>query len=115
MVPSQNQEKTHMDREVYVSVGAAIRARRDAIGMTQAHLAESAGLSRTSVTNIERGGQALLVHQLLELARVLRVSPASLLPNTKLTGKLDELQPMSGTIKALLDKLEEPPSRKRQR
>jgi transcriptional regulator with XRE-family HTH domain len=104
-----------MDREIYVGVGAAIRARRDAIGMTQADLAERVGLSRTSVTNIERGGQALLVHQLLELAKVLRVSPESLLPSTKPADKLDESELMSGTIKALLDRLEEPSSRKRKR
>jgi transcriptional regulator with XRE-family HTH domain len=104
-----------MDHEVYVSVGAAIRARRDAVGMTQAQLAEKAGLSRTSVTNIERGGQALLVHQLLELAKVLRVSPASFLPSAKPADKLDESQRMSGTIKALLDRLEEPSSRKQKR
>lgn len=67
--------------EIYETIGAAIRKRREAIGMTQAVLANEVGLSRTSVTNIERGGQALLVHQLLDLARALRISPQALLPS----------------------------------
>ncbi|WP_409362764.1 helix-turn-helix domain-containing protein [Bradyrhizobium sp. CIR18] len=104
-----------MKQNIYASIGAAIRARRDAVGLTQAQVAEKSGLSRTTLTNIERGGQALLVHQLLDLARVLRVSPGSLLPSTTLSTVGQEDDPVPDTIKALLDRLEEPSSQRRRR
>jgi transcriptional regulator with XRE-family HTH domain len=101
-----------MPDDVYAAIGSAIRARRDAIAMTQKALAELTGLSRTSITNIERGGQAVLVHQLLELAKALRVPPTSLLPN--LLPKADPSRTqVSGEFKALLDRLETPSVRRR--
>ncbi len=60
-----------MADEVYARIGAAIRARRDAAGLTQSSLAEMTGLKRTSVTNIESGGQAITLLQLMEVARAL--------------------------------------------
>ena len=102
-----------MADDVYAEIGGAIRARRGAIGMTQKALAELTGLSRTSITNIERGGQALLVHQLLELAKALRVLPNSLLPHAPSKTGLRAEQEFSGEIKALLDRLETPSVRRR--
>ena len=104
-----------MPNEVYANIGAAVRKRRDAIGMTQKALAERTGLSRTSITNIERGGQALLVHQLLELAKALRVTPTALLPVTISKEDANQPQELSGEFKALLDRLETPSVRRRSR
>lgn len=103
-----------MHRELYERIGFALRKQRDKIGMTQATLAELSGLSRTSVTNIERGGQALLVHQLLELAKALGVSPASLLA-TESNAKESAPGQVTEEIKTLLDRLEDSPSRSRSR
>ena len=100
-----------MPESIYATIGQAIRSRRDLLGMTQATLADRAGLSRTSVTNIERGGQALLVHQLLEIARALRVSPAGLLPSvTAQSEKLDQDVPEE--VQTLLRRLDESPRRR---
>jgi transcriptional regulator with XRE-family HTH domain len=66
--------------KVYEAIGGAIRRRRELIGMTQATLAQKVGLSRPSITNIERGGQALFVHQILDLSRALGVGVTALLP-----------------------------------
>lgn len=76
--------------------------------MTQTALAELTGLSRTTVTNIERGGQALLVHQLLELAKALGVSPENLLPSDS-NAKQSNREPVTDEIKALLDRLNDSP------
>lgn len=65
---------------VYTALGAAIRTRREAIGMTQDALAARVGLARTSVTNIERGRQAIMVHQLLRFSDALGIAPVKLLP-----------------------------------
>src|SRR5689334_12530048 len=68
-----------MVADMYAQIGAEIRHRREALGLSQAQLAEKVGVGRTSITMIERGSQAILVHQLLEIARALRVSPDRLL------------------------------------
>ena len=68
-----------MAAEIYAHIGAAIRRRRDALGLSQAQLADRVGLIRTSITMIERGAQALQVHQLIDIAKALRVSPDKLL------------------------------------
>jgi transcriptional regulator with XRE-family HTH domain len=76
---SQTTEGRLVAGEIYSKVGAAIRSKRDEIGMTQSALAERTGLGRTSITNIERGGQSILVHQLVEIAKVLKADPRDFL------------------------------------
>ncbi|MGI3904022.1 MAG: helix-turn-helix domain-containing protein [Janthinobacterium lividum] len=58
---------------MYALIGSLIRRHRDQVGMTQAQLAVQVGLSRTSITNIERGRQPLLVHQLCQITERLGV------------------------------------------
>jgi transcriptional regulator with XRE-family HTH domain len=65
--------------DIYAKVGAAIRSKRDELGMTQVSLADRTGLSRTSITNIEKGGQSILLHQLVDIARALRADPRDFL------------------------------------
>jgi len=102
--------------EIYSLIGAEIRKRRDALGMTQGTLAQKARLARTSVTNIERGGQALFVHQLVELAGALGISASNLLPDTSAIIKdRGEPKPVSRKIKSLLDRLEHPSTGSRSR
>lgn len=48
--------------------------------MTQEQLAKHAKLSRTSIVNIEKGGQQILLHTVVGIARALNVSVADLLP-----------------------------------
>lgn len=64
----------------YEDLGRAIRARREALEITQAELGARIGLSRTSVTNIECGRQRLLIDQFCRLAQVLRCERDELLP-----------------------------------
>lgn len=51
--------------------------------MTQEELGRQVGLTRTSITNIERGRQRVQVHTLYAIAGALRVQPAELLPGTE--------------------------------
>ncbi len=48
--------------------------------LTQAELGGAVGLTRTSITNIERGRQRILVHTLFEIAAELGIEPRDLLP-----------------------------------
>jgi transcriptional regulator with XRE-family HTH domain len=53
---------------------------RERAGLTQEDLAREVGLTRTSITNIERGRQKLLIHALFAIAQALGVPAVSLLP-----------------------------------
>jgi transcriptional regulator with XRE-family HTH domain len=93
--------------EIYARIGGAIRARRESLGLSQAQLADRIGLGRTSITMIERGAQALLVHQFLQLAGALRSSPSELLGEAMHQTELNLDAPVAGTpeIEDLLKEL----------
>lgn len=98
----------------YAEVGRRIRQTREERGLTQEALAELVSLTRTSITNIEKGRQKILAHTLVDLATALRVAPATLLPesNTTADSELDELlkkrsRAEQDWIKAAIGSLEE--------
>lgn len=67
-------------QDFYSGLGRRIREVRQKNNLTQEALASLVSLTRTSVTNIEKGRQQVLVHTLVEIAAALKVSPESLLP-----------------------------------
>ncbi len=98
----------------YAEVGRRIRQTREERGLTQEALAELVSLTRTSITNIEKGRQKILAHTLVDLATALRVAPATLLPESSTTAdsELDELlkersRAEQDWIKAAIGSLEE--------
>jgi transcriptional regulator with XRE-family HTH domain len=68
------------NREFYAAVGRCIAAARQS-QMTQEALAKKVSLTRTSIINIEKGRQQVLLHNLVDIARALQVSPAELIPH----------------------------------
>jgi transcriptional regulator with XRE-family HTH domain len=64
----------------YAEVGRRVRLARERAGLTQDVLAGRVALSRTSVTNIEKGRQKVLLHTLCNLADALGVTPEVLMP-----------------------------------
>lgn len=67
------------NKHFYIALGRRIADVRQA-RMTQDELAKAVSLSRTSIINIEKGRQQVLVHTLASISRVLGVSPDKLLP-----------------------------------
>jgi transcriptional regulator with XRE-family HTH domain len=70
------------DRRVspaHEALGRAIRARREAAGMSQAELASRCALHRTYVGGIERGERNVSFSNLLKLAHALDARPSELL------------------------------------
>jgi transcriptional regulator with XRE-family HTH domain len=59
--------------------------------LTQQEVAERVGLTRTSITNIERGAQHIALHQLYLLAAAVGLEPEQLLPEHD--GTIEELLP----------------------
>jgi transcriptional regulator with XRE-family HTH domain len=74
----------HRD-QFYIELGDRLRVKREKSGLTQAEVAEAAGISRTSLTNIEGGRQRILVDQLALICN-------------KLNAPVDEIMP-TGAIK----------------
>jgi transcriptional regulator with XRE-family HTH domain len=91
---------------LYLEFGSKLKASRKQAGLTQQELADRAGLQRTTVTNIESGGQRIALHQLYELASAVGLKPGDLLPEQSLA--LEDL--VSETV---LEKLPEDEAERR--
>ncbi len=72
--------RSEENRDFYAAIGrriADIRKNK----MTQETLAAELKLTRTSVINIEKGRQQILLHTLIDIARALQISPTDLIPD----------------------------------
>jgi transcriptional regulator with XRE-family HTH domain len=58
--------------------GAAVRARRLELNMSQEALAAESGLHRTYVGDVERGERNVSLRNIVQLARALKTTPFSL-------------------------------------
>jgi transcriptional regulator with XRE-family HTH domain len=65
---------------LYALLGFKIRQVREEKRISQARLAEKVGLTRTSVTNLEKGRQRIPLHVLYQVAKALDVEAGALLP-----------------------------------
>ncbi|HEV2800972.1 MAG TPA: ImmA/IrrE family metallo-endopeptidase [Pyrinomonadaceae bacterium] len=65
---------------LYFQIGEKIRTGRERSQLTQEDLARKVGLTRTSITNIEKGQQRVQVHTLYTIAEFLDISIYELLP-----------------------------------
>ncbi|MFF5006962.1 helix-turn-helix domain-containing protein [Streptomyces phaeochromogenes] len=79
----------------YVSVGDRIRGARSAARLTQAQLATSLGLARSSIANIESGRQRLPLHVFALISETLNVNVAELLPDLREEQSTPELSNIS--------------------
>jgi transcriptional regulator with XRE-family HTH domain len=70
-------------KDFYTAIGRLVRAAREQAGLTQDGLACGIGLTRPSITNIEKGRQKLLLHTFYDLAATLGIAPAALLPKSR--------------------------------
>lgn len=70
-----------MDSKLYRVFGSRLRALREEKSVTQEELARRVDLSRTSITNIEKGRQRIMLHQVLELAEALDADLGALIPH----------------------------------
>lgn len=96
-----------MDK-VYREIGERIRALRSATRLTQAEVAEKAGLDASFFGQLERGANVPSLRSLYAIAAALSVEPADLLPRI---GKDDKGR--DPVLKALDAALERLPARRR--
>lgn len=55
-----------------MNIGANIRSRREALGLSQAHVAEETGITQAMLCQIERGTKNPSLQVSLEIARILQ-------------------------------------------
>jgi transcriptional regulator with XRE-family HTH domain len=77
---------------VYAAIGQRVLSERMRAGWTQQDLACQAGLSRTSIANVELGRQRLMLHQIVMLADVFSISVGELVGLTIDTRGTDEVK-----------------------
>lgn len=63
---------------VYTALAEVVRNLRFSAGMTQQETATALGMSRPSLANIESGRQRVLLGDVFEFARVLKIEPQEL-------------------------------------
>lgn len=66
---------------LYKEFGRDLKKARREADLTQKQVADRVGLTRTSITNIERGNQHIALHQLFLLASAVGCHPTELLPD----------------------------------
>lgn len=76
---------SHDAENLYMAIGKRIREARVKLSLTQEELAAALRMSRTSVTNIEKGRQHVLVHTLYAIASVLKIDVRQLLPGSEIS------------------------------
>lgn len=81
--PTNTLSRSQMQRAatppIYKAIGARIKEKRTAAGLSQSALAQRIGTNRPSLTLIEHGQQKCAVHELLAIAEVLNVPVCELL------------------------------------
>jgi len=91
-------------QKLYEAVGRRVREARKAAKLTQEDLASRVSLTRTSVTNIEKGRQKLLLHTLFELASAMKTPVNRLIPESEPAERVQiERELNSGLSKAERD------------
>ena len=75
-----NAKVNESQKTLYIELGKKIKNARGT-RLSQADLAKASSLSRTSITNIEKGRQHLPLHTLYTIANALEISIGDLLPN----------------------------------
>lgn len=65
--------------DLYPAVGTQLRDLRDRRGLTQQQVALPAGLTRSSIANIERGAQHMPLHTWVAICQLLDADPADVI------------------------------------
>jgi transcriptional regulator with XRE-family HTH domain len=86
----------------YIELGRRISHRRRQLNKTQEELAIAVGLKRTSITNLEKGRQKVLIHTLVEVANCLQIGVCELIPDQPGTTRRGMAGLESETLEILL-------------
>lgn len=97
-----------MNETLYPALGMAVRKHREQLGLSQSALGSRVKMARTTITNIEAGGQNIMMHQFVELANALRVKPVELLEEIGDLQAPESAEEQDPAMESLLMKLTKP-------
>lgn len=63
-----------MNENFRIKLGLLIDKKRDELGFTQEYLAQKAGTTKATISNIERGAHKILLEHFIAIAKVLNIS-----------------------------------------
>jgi DNA-binding XRE family transcriptional regulator len=69
--------------KLYLHIGTQIAETRQRTWMSQECLARAVGVSRSTISTIEKGAQQVYVHTLVKIAAVLKINLENLLPDNE--------------------------------
>ncbi|CAG0972955.1 partial HTH-type transcriptional regulator ImmR, partial [Gammaproteobacteria bacterium] len=95
-------------------LGTRVRSLRQQRGITQVELAQALGLTQSNVSAIERGARGITIHQVVELARVLRASTDEILGQSSQAGQKTTLPIKDRRFLRRLQMIEQLPKRDQQ-
>jgi transcriptional regulator with XRE-family HTH domain len=95
-------------------LGTRLRSLRQQRGITQVELAAAMRLTQSNVSAIERGARGITIHQVVELAKILRVSADEVLGLASATANKGAPAPKDRRILRRLQLIERLPKRDRQ-
>ncbi len=81
-MPNMSRLKISGDLQPHVAFGRAVRARREALGISQETLAERCDLDRTYISGVERGRRNPTVQAVYRLAGGLDIPAGDLIADT---------------------------------
>lgn len=93
-----------MEDPLYQMFGSRVRALREKRNVTQEELGRRVDLSRTSIVNIEKGRQRVLLHQVVEIADALDSKPSELMP--KAASRADDQPQLRDDVAQLIHAIE---------
>ncbi|MFZ7235044.1 helix-turn-helix domain-containing protein [Avibacterium avium] len=88
------------DKQLLLSVGQTIAKYRQAVGLTQAQLAEILEISNDAVSRMERGKSVPNILRLLELSEIFHCEIADLLTNSS-NRSMDQARQLEQLLKGL--------------
>jgi len=97
-----------MNDKIYRLFGDRVRELREKRNVTQEELGRRVALSRTSITNIEKGRQRVLLHQMVSIATALEAKPEELMPPASATMEDPVLRPDVARVVQEISKLKKP-------
>jgi transcriptional regulator with XRE-family HTH domain len=87
-----------MAKSFGVRLGARIRARREALGLSQAALAEKVGITPNYVSNLERGLKLPTLDTLVAIAKAINVPSSELLGESRADPWLEDVVTVAVTV-----------------
>ncbi|MEO1390247.1 MAG: helix-turn-helix transcriptional regulator [Cyanobacteria bacterium J06634_6] len=87
------------ERSYHRELGTSLKDARKSANLTQQQLANAMGIQRTSITNKEKGNQAISVWDLVTICRICKADISEMLPkvDVPVTDNLEAMASMSLT------------------